>query len=496
MIDRWVSEWNGHAMPVVIEVQMGRHFFVDPPNCYATFTHEGKEFRTETHHGATNPKWPKHKCELGYEGKALEIDVAVMQRKSREEQVRIASVTIKWEHLVPGLRHVDDYAVIAEAEGVRDTAAIRVAATLIPEGITGSPEEQRENGPRRKALFVGICYAGTSSFLPFCHEDARRMKDFFCKHGGFIDTPETVKVLMDAEDTPEGDRPTKENIKAGIKWLVDEAVAGDSLLFFYSGHGSRVPNGNDREKDGYDEALCPVDMEENGLLVDDELNEILVQPLPAGVRLTCFLDACHSGTGMDLPYHWSPYTEGTGWQLDQGGYYAAADVICLSAAADDETAKSIPALARGRPDFPSGAFAASFLVAFEVHEKQCTQNWTEMLKIIMNVCKDFRYGQSVQLSSTQNFDLTREFNLHDSIPNSNGEKMGPVTAAPASGFAPWSRPPMKDPCAGRSQEEKLRIMAAHGSQAAAMLLAQLEALKAHNPEAARVAAQLVTLDMA
>ena len=58
---------------------------------------------------------------------------------------------------------VDDYAVTAEAEGVRDTAAIRVAATLIPEGITGSPEEQRENGPRRKALFVGISYAGTSS---------------------------------------------------------------------------------------------------------------------------------------------------------------------------------------------------------------------------------------------------------------------------------------------------------------------------------------------
>ena len=32
-----------------------------------------------------------------------------MQRKSREEQVRIASVTIKWENLVPGLRKVDDY---------------------------------------------------------------------------------------------------------------------------------------------------------------------------------------------------------------------------------------------------------------------------------------------------------------------------------------------------------------------------------------------------
>ena len=196
-------------MPVVLEVQMGRHFFVDPPNCYATFTYEGKEFRTETHHGATNPKWPKHKCELGYEGKPIEIEFAVMQRKSREEQVRIASVTIKWENLVPGLRKVDDYDVIAEADGVRDTAAIRVAATLIPEGITGSPQEQRENGPRRKALFVGICYAGTSSFLEMCHEDAWKMKDFFCEHYGFIDAPETIKVLMDAENTPESGRTSK-----------------------------------------------------------------------------------------------------------------------------------------------------------------------------------------------------------------------------------------------------------------------------------------------
>jgi len=469
-------------MPVVLEVQMGRHFFVDPPNCYAAFTYEGKEFRTETHHGATNPKWPKHKCEVGYEGKPIEIEFAVMQRKSREEQVRIASVTIKWEHLVPGLRKVDDYAVTAEAEGVRDTAAIRVAATLIPEGITGSPEEQRENGPRRKALFVGISYAGTSSFLEFCHEDAWKMKDFFCQPAyGFSDTPETVKVLMDAENAPEGERPTKENIKAGIKWLVDEAVAGDSLLFFYSGHGTRVPNNNDREKDGYDEALCPIDMEENGMLVDDELNEILVQPLPAGVRLTCFLDACHSGTGMDLPYHWSPYTEGTEWQLDQGGYYAAADVICVSAAADDETAKHRPDLARRRPDHPAGAFTSAFLVACEVHDTQCVQNWKEMMTIIKNVCKDFRYGQSVQLSSTQSFDLTREFNLHDSIPNSN-EKMGPVTEGngepPASTFGFWSKPPENNPFAGMGQEEKLRYAAEHGCPASAAILAQMEAFRA------------------
>lgn len=39
----------------VIEVLMGRHFFVKPPNCYATFTYGGQEYTTDTHHNATNP---------------------------------------------------------------------------------------------------------------------------------------------------------------------------------------------------------------------------------------------------------------------------------------------------------------------------------------------------------------------------------------------------------------------------------------------------------
>lgn len=41
---------------------------------------------------------------------------------------------------------------------------------------------------------------------------------------------------------------------------------------------------------------------QGGQLVDDELNQLLVNPLPPGVRLHAIIDACHSGSVLDLEY--------------------------------------------------------------------------------------------------------------------------------------------------------------------------------------------------
>ena len=40
----------------------------------------------------------------------------------------------------------------------------------------------------------------------------------------------------------------------------------------------------------------------SGQIVDDEMNALLVQRLPPGVRLTAIFDSCHSATALDLPY--------------------------------------------------------------------------------------------------------------------------------------------------------------------------------------------------
>lgn len=87
-----------------------------------------------------------------------------------------------------------------------------------------------------------------------------------------------------------------------MHWLVKDCRSGDSLVFHFSGHGSQQLDTNNDEVDGFDETLCPLDYETNGMIVDDDINDIMVRPLKDGVKFHAIIDACHSGTVLDLPY--------------------------------------------------------------------------------------------------------------------------------------------------------------------------------------------------
>lgn len=96
--------------------------------------------------------------------------------------------------------------------------------------------------------------------------------------------------------------PTRYNIRRAMWWLLQNTQSGDSLVFHFSGHGTQQMNMDGNEIDGLDEAICPVDYEEQGKIVDDEINTALVRPLPRGAKLHAIVDACHSGTALDLPF--------------------------------------------------------------------------------------------------------------------------------------------------------------------------------------------------
>ncbi len=147
---------------------------------------------------------------------------------------------------------------------------------------------------KKKALLVGINkYRVPGNDLNGCVNDVRLMEETLRTEYGFTGK-ENFRVLTDSQATGKA-------ILDGLSWLTAGAAPGDSLVFHYSGHGSRVPDRNgDEPSDGLDEILCPYDLDWNHPLTDDDLAAACAG-VPKGALLTVILDCCHSGTGLRAP---------------------------------------------------------------------------------------------------------------------------------------------------------------------------------------------------
>ncbi|KAJ2610027.1 Ca(2+)-dependent cysteine protease [Coemansia sp. RSA 1804] len=153
---------------------------------------------------------------------------------------------------------------------------------------------------RKRALLIGINYFGSKHLLKGCINDVHNMKKFIMEHFGFKE--DDMVILTDDQRDNKRRMPTHENIIKAMKWLVSDARMNDSFFFHYSGHGTTVESNDSEEIDGRDETICPVDFESKGQIVDDDMNAIMVRPLPRGARLTAIFDCCHSATALDLPF--------------------------------------------------------------------------------------------------------------------------------------------------------------------------------------------------
>lgn len=148
----------------------------------------------------------------------------------------------------------------------------------------------------KKAFLVGINdyhpAGGGGPDLSGCLNDVRDMADtlVIC---GF--EPKNMRLCTDRAATRDG-------IRRGLAALVAGARPGDSLVFYYSGHGSQVADADADEADRSDEVLCPhdVDFGRRVYIADDELRGCFAA-LPAGANLEVIFDCCHSGTATRGP---------------------------------------------------------------------------------------------------------------------------------------------------------------------------------------------------
>uniref|UniRef100_A0A7N0VFP1 Peptidase C14 caspase domain-containing protein n=1 Tax=Kalanchoe fedtschenkoi TaxID=63787 RepID=A0A7N0VFP1_KALFE len=190
---------------------------------------------------------------------------------------------------------------------------------------------------KKKAFLCGVTYRKQKYTLRGTVNDVKSMRALLTDKFNF--PAEGILVLTEMETRPRY-TPTKENMRRALNWLVSNMRPGDSLVFYYSGHGLRQLDFENDELDGFDETLCPVDFKTTGMILDNEINTTIVHPLPKGVRLHAFVDSCHSGTILDLP---NVYDRQKGWidntppsranKNTKGGF-----AVSLSACADKQIA--------------------------------------------------------------------------------------------------------------------------------------------------------------
>ncbi|GLB36836.1 putative caspase domain containing protein [Lyophyllum shimeji] len=255
---------------------------------------------------------------------------------------------------------------------------------------------------RKKALCIGINYTGQQNELRGCVNDARRVRDFLTSHWGYQSGD--IVILTDDSKNPR-QQPTRQNMLDAMRWLVKNAQPNDSLFFHYSGHGGQTKDLNGDEIDGWDEVIYPVDFKKSGHIIDDEMHDIMVKPLPAGCRLTALFDSCHSGTALDLPYIYSSHGRLKGRHVSDRWREKLArpcDAISWSGCADEQT--SADTFAGG---VAVGAMSHAFITSLTRNPKQTYQELLRSLRLILHP----RFSQRPQLGSSHPINTELQFVL-------------------------------------------------------------------------------------
>lgn len=277
----------------------------------------------------------------------------------------------------------------------------------------------------KKALLVGINYIDSPYELNGCINDVKNVNTFLTENCKFS----TSNIKLISDETPE--KPTRLNIENNIKWLAENNLPGDILVFHYSGHGGNTIDRNRDETDGRDETLIPLDFQTAGEITDDWLFDNLVSKIPKDVTLWCFLDCCHSGTAVDLKHNYQStsryirgpiipenlvyrkedWTDSFSYSLERSREFIVGGNVCLfSGCQDKETSADAFIKNSGQ-----GAFTFCLLETLKNNLQEDSlryKNGTLKLRSILKEingrldCYGFTQNTQISLNRKANFETT------------------------------------------------------------------------------------------
>ncbi|KAM7482292.1 hypothetical protein LguiB_006875 [Lonicera macranthoides] len=193
--------------------------------------------------------------------------------------------------------------------------------------------------PGKRALLIGVSYKKQKFRRKGSINDVESMDKLLI--GDLFKFPSSSVYILAVVKDERYHHPTKKNTQAALKWLVKDCQSGDSLVFYFSGLGLRQPDFYQDEHDGFDETICRVDFKTEGMILDNEINDTIVRPLKKGVTLHAIIDACHSGTILDLPLIYNIKEDKWDDNRPPSGVYKGTSgglAISFSACRDDQLA--------------------------------------------------------------------------------------------------------------------------------------------------------------
>mmetsp|Transcript_43677 Transcript_43677/g.135915 ORF Transcript_43677/g.135915 Transcript_43677/m.135915 type:complete len:291 (-) Transcript_43677:24-896(-) len=149
-----------------------------------------------------------------------------------------------------------------------------------------------------RALIVALDYNYSPGHELTCTKDAHVIAKM-CERAGVQDiTVVTDKHLGDPRF------PARARLLQFIREVGARCKPDDWFFWFFAGHGVNVPDKTGDEDDGFDEAFVTPDVEgrltEKAVFIDDDFARALDRYVPAGVKILCVCDCCHSGTICDI----------------------------------------------------------------------------------------------------------------------------------------------------------------------------------------------------
>lgn len=174
------------------------------------------------------------------------------------------------------------------------------------------------------ALLIGINYKNTNHQLNGCINDVMSI-------GYILENTYNYSINYMTDDTEI--KPTRNDILYKLNELFNNINDDDTILIYFSGHGTYFKDINNDEIDNQDEALFTIDSK---IILDDDLNN-LIQNNDKKFNIKMFFDCCHSGTLVDLEYNFKYLTKTNKYELIENKNIVNKNIVLFSGCLDSQS---------------------------------------------------------------------------------------------------------------------------------------------------------------